>query len=55
MLKREQEERLLSEEDIVVYTKNFNSKSVIIETFEKAGHDIKKMILKIFLILIKRF
>lgn len=41
ILKGEQKESLLSNEDISTYTKYLNSRSIRIEKFDKAGHDIQ--------------
>lgn len=41
LLKGEKQETLLSREDIVNYIKNINSRSIRIEKFKNAGHDIK--------------
>lgn len=41
ILKGELEDTLLSNEDIVDYVENLGSKSIRVEKFEKAGHDIQ--------------
>ncbi|MGX4600145.1 alpha/beta fold hydrolase [Faecalimicrobium sp. JNUCC 81] len=41
LLKGEQEETLLSRKDILNYIEYLNSRSIRIESFDKAGHDIK--------------